>query len=279
MLIVHLHGGLGNQLFQVATGAYHAKKCNLPLCFNIGRFERDREYCRTFDVEKTFKLNVRYEIVNINKYVEKFYRLQCEFFNTHVNNVNTVGDLNLPDCGGKGVLKVYLDGYWQSQSFFPCKADTQKLFEFRLNNLSDSYLASVKILLEKTRLCVVHMRNFGNDIDNIGVEYYLQAIKYVSENYGCNHFVIVGEEILYLGMLKRNFPTFYFEQQSGNLYEDFFLMMYARVFIGANSTLSWWVAYLNPHIDACKVFPGRRLKGQTTEWGFDGLFCDDWILL
>ena len=279
MLVVHLHGGLGNQLFQVATGAYHAKKWNLPLRLNTGRFKRDSVYRRTFDVEKVFKLNADYEVVDINKYVEKFARLQCTVLNTHVYNVNLVGDLRLPVCEGKGVKKVYFDGYWQSQLFFPSKLDTKNLFEFRLDNLCDTYMASVKMLLDDASVCVVHMRNFGNKIDDIGVEYYLRAIRHCAEKFGCNRYVIVGKEISHLETLKSNFPDFYFEQQTGNICEDFFLMMNAKYFIGANSTFSWWAAYLSPCADACKVFPKKRLRGQTTEWGFDGLFCDDWTLL
>ena len=110
--------------------------------------------------------------------LKKFARLQCSVLNTHVYNVNLVGDLRLPVCDGKGVTKVYFDGYWQSQLFFPSKLDTKNLFEFRLDNLCDTYMASVKMLLDDASVCVVHMRNFGNKIDDIGVEYYLRAIRH-----------------------------------------------------------------------------------------------------
>jgi hypothetical protein len=55
-------------------------------------------------------------------------------------------------------------------------------------------------------------------------------------------------------------------------------MTLCRHFILANSTFSWWGAWLGNESDKIVVAPGKQMNGESS-WGFDGLIPQNWIVI
>jgi hypothetical protein len=61
-----------------------------------------------------------------------------------------------------------------------------------------------------------------------------------------------------------------------NAYADLWLMSQCRYFITANSTFSWWAAWLASFEKKIVITPNVKIEG-ITSWGFKGLIPEKWI--
>ena len=64
-----------------------------------------------------------------------------------------------------------------------------------------------------------------------------------------------------------------------NAYADLWLMTLCQHFIIANSTFSWWGAWLAEYKDKQIIAPGFEMREGKAHWGFDGLLPETWIKL
>ena len=62
-------------------------------------------------------------------------------------------------------------------------------------------------------------------------------------------------------------------------YADLWLMTQCQHFIIANSTFSWWGAWLSERGGKKVIAPSTSFQHGKMAWGFDGLLPDDWIKL
>jgi len=77
-------------------------------------------------------------------------------------------------------------------------------------------------------------------------------------------------------ILPENRVTFVNHNQgNASAYADLWLMTQCRHFITANSTFSWWGAWLGSWKGKIIMTPKIKIEGLTT-WGFAGLIPSDW---
>jgi hypothetical protein len=273
MIIVKLKGGLGNQLFQYAVGRSLAVKNNCDLKFDISDYlkSKDRKY-------RLGAFNIAGSIVKNDelKYFKKFGegRSTFRFFNgiapflkkRYLKEKNSNFDkkiLLLPN-------NVYLNGYWNSEKYFK---DIKKIIkqEISLNKKTSENFNQISSLIEKTNSVSVHIRRgdyLTNKLSKVfslcSVDYYNKAIKKLLEHTNDPHFFIFSDDIKWTKKnINLNFPIHYVSEIKLEDYEELILMSKCKHNIIANSTFSWWGAWLNNNPDKIIITPQKWFKNET----------------
>lgn len=178
------------------------------------------------------------------------------------------------------------DGYWQHHEYFAnCREAILKEFSLRkpLDNINqdsfDAYKCSSKHIS-------VHVRR-GDFLNSklykglCGKEYYVSAIKKAIEMVGDDaHFVFFSNDIPWCkenlaSLVKDSQCTFVTHNTGADSYKDMILMSACRVNIIANSSFSWWGAYLNQREDKVVIAPEKWINRDMP----DPIQMPEWILL
>lgn len=116
-------------------------------------------------------------------------------------------------------------------------------------------------------------------------DYYLRAIKKMDNLIKDPHYFIFSDnpELAREKLLLPASKVTFVENNQGedNSYTDIWLMSLCENFIIANSTFSWWGAWLSENKSKNVISPLIEIAGKenVTSWGFEGLLPDDWIKL
>jgi hypothetical protein len=275
MIIVQLIGGLGNQMFQYACGKYLACKMKtklvLDICFlNISNpFITDRNYeLDAFAIKATFLENIPYE------------RLPDEV--TVISEEKRV--TYNPGFTKRAGKNIYLRGYWQSWKYFQTIEPLIRK-QFTINNryLSDKVKAFADRIQLSESVCI-HIRRTDytkQQHAHIGVlplSYYCNAIRYIVDKKKEPVFYVFSDEpewcIKNLKMDKKNHVV-----QGNTTIEDLYLMIRCKHHIIANSTYSWWGAWLNTNPDKIVITPDIWFIGAKIKVNETDLIPPDWISL
>ena len=247
-------GGLGNLLFPLATAYSLSKKNNL----NLKLFYNHQGYLHTPPLE--YRKNIFNEFEETNSIYG--YELAQERVFEH-------RQVEIPQN-----KNIFLHGYFQSEkNFIDCREDlVQKLSpsEEKLNSLSTLY---PKILEEKTVSIHIRRGSYLKLQDNhpcLDNNYYINALKQFT-NY---NIFIFSDDISYC---KSQFQgsNYIFAENSFDL-DDLYLMSLCKNNIIANSTFSWWAAWLNKNKNK-KVYAPKKWFGPNIPFNTKDLIPDSWI--
>ncbi len=289
-VFVRLRGGIGNQLFQYAMARKLALSNDAELILdNISGFANDIKYRRKYELEifklpfKTISTN-SYFYYNIKRRIiklfNKFYKLKNNIY-LEENNMNF--DYKMLEI--KFNKNLYLDGYWQSFNYF---IDIQKTIKSDLQLDYSKKFDNQKLLenIVKLESVAIHFRFFSDqesadNSDNIAFEYYEKAILYSKQKLTNPHFFIFSDNIKRIQKNKfisnlDNVTYVTSNLQLGDM-SDLWLMSLCKHNIIANSTFSWWAAWLNDNSNKIIICPDSKLVGSTTTWGFEGLIPNNWV--
>lgn len=171
--------------------------------------------------------------------------------------------LNLED-------NIYLDGYWQSEKYFSNIKDVIKK-EFTVKNRPDP---TNKSFIEEITGCEsvsVHIRR-GDYVSNpktnqvhgfLGLEYYQRALNVMLEKIGNPHFFVFSDDPKWAEQnLKIDAPITYVNHNSVKNYEDMRLMSTCKHHIIANSSFSWWGAWLASNENKIVIGPSKWFRGK-----------------
>lgn len=263
MIIVRLQGGLGNQLFQYAAGKALAtlttSQLKLERITSLGKKGHRNLELDNFNID--YQLATRKEL---KKFVPfpSFYRHRPSFFsklNPLIYREREFSfDSNFFNLHGP----VYLDGYWQSPKYFAGIQDTlEKEIEIKHDRI-----AQVEYLAQEFRnkpSVSVHIRR--GDFTNpkllayhgvLGKEYYENAIQRISRQVPDATFFYFSDDITWvkenLSLPKSSVLVSSITRSS---IEDFYLMSCCHHNIIANSSYSWWAAWLNKNREKIVIAP------------------------
>lgn len=292
LVITRIKGGLGNQLFCYAAAKRLAYVNNLELVIDdVTGFVRDQQYQRQYALDNfripnrkatpferlepferyrrgVKKLISRYRSYSLRDYIEQ----DGNDFDSRLLTIKPHGT-------------IYLDGYWQSELYFK---DIESIIRKDLNIIPPNDGMNI-YLAEKIKASVsiaVHVRFFdnpqNNGINNASAEYYERAIVTMDSIVPQAHYFVFSDrpiEARALIPLSQNRVTFVSHNHDDNAYADLWLMTQCQHFIIANSTFSWWGAWLGGKVGKHVIAPGVVIKDGATCWGFRGLLPEEWIKL
>ncbi len=181
--------------------------------------------------------------------------------------------------------KLFLEGYWQSERYFKDIEDVIRK-DLKIVPPNDSLNLSLAKKMSKCVSVAVHVRFFNPENEkktsNVERNYYEKAINEIQSRLDIGHFFIFSDnpkfaqELLNLDSTKATFILH--NKGDENSYADLWLMTKCKHFIIANSTFSWWGAWLSNYPDKIVVAPKSKTKyNGVVSWGFEGLLPEEWI--
>jgi hypothetical protein len=250
-----LKGGLGNMMFQIAAAEAVSKKIGVDAVF-IPRasgiiHKQVEEYAENIFSNVKFDENALY----LNTYHEKtfsFNELPC-------------------------FDHFLYDGYFQSELYFLEQRD----HIMNLFSPTDIFMNEViKKYPDISESCAIHVRRgdylkFPDIHIAQGLDYYNRAINII-KGAGCKKFLVFSDDIYWC---RENFKGEEFQIIEGNNdWEDLWIMSLCKHHIIANSTFSWWGAWLSKSPESIKVAP-QKWFGPKGVQDTQDLYCKNWIRL
>lgn len=279
MLIVDINGQLGNQMFQYALGR-HLQLQGKKVLYHKGYFKRHPEH--DFALPRVFGLELPEATTNqVLAYREDRHRLidraRRKIFGRHEQVFSEVGSKSYdyrPEVFG--FKRGLIDGYWQSEKYFLPIADTIRK-DFTFPEASDRNKSLAKEMLGNMSVSI-HVRR-GDYLGCFPVmdeAYFNPAMAYFTEKYGDVHFYVFSNDMDWCREhLKAEKITFVDWNTGKNSPFDIWLMTQCKHNIIANSTFSWWGAWLNQNEGQEVIAPKIWLYHQETP----DIYCKNWIIL
>lgn len=275
MIIVRLMGGLGNQLFQYATGRRVALKNNMPLRLDLSWFrdQPDRPYCLNhFAIIED--IATPREIAQLKRdnsgLIHRIFTT-CREYGTPYYLRSDVREKSLNfDPNIRQISRsAYLDGYWQSEKYFKNIENIIRR-EFSVINLPDTLNTNYAEMIQSLNAIAIHVRR-GDYISNqktnqfhgiCSLDYYYRAINQIISKVENPHFFVFSDDPEWvLENLKIDAQITYVNHNSVDKnYEDLRLMSLCNHFIIANSSFSWWGAWLSENQSKIVISPSRWFK-------------------
>ncbi|MGV3706047.1 MAG: alpha-1,2-fucosyltransferase [Arcticibacter sp.] len=287
MVIATITSGLGNQLFQYALARHLSliNRCSLYFDLRFYKSEYARETSRSF---KLNKFNIAYK--EIDRSVEwgikvtKLFPSQTlsPFFRTlrerHYHFDPEVLEAKEPFLNVKG--------YWHSERYF---RSSQAIIrnELQFNNPGgrgfDRYLREIQhagnaVSVHVRRGDYVHHPEFSQTFGFIGLAYYEKAMEIMTSKVPDSVFFIFTDD---KSWVLENFPkggnyVFVDVEGSDADLDDLHLMKTCRHHIIANSSYSWWGAWLNGYPDKIVIAPKEWFRNQP-DWNTKDLLPESWL--
>lgn len=265
MVSIIIKGGLGNQLFQYATGRAHSLRTNsdlfVDLCqFNsnlgpdvakrslhLDAFEFPVDYIGK-DRSHSFGGNISRKISQSLASVDQ--SLATRLFKLYVGDQSLTFDPHIPDLPGNTTL----DGYWQSERYF---ADfTEKLRrEITVRNPMSGENRQWYDHITGTNSVSIHVRR--GDYVSVGwalpPTYYRNALNLINNERNATNLFFFSDDMDWVRSSREelvprhsDYDVHYVECNEGKTaHEDLRLMRACEHHVVANSTFSWWGAWLD----------------------------------
>lgn len=268
MILSRLIGGLGNQMFQYAAGRSLAVKNDCALMLDISGFENYSLHngyeLNTFNIQAgVADVDDISKLMNVQSKLARFFYKKLGVRNkSHFVDKDFVFDSQFYDIKHP----VYLDGYWQSYKYFESISLLLKDELSPKNPLSGLNLEVAKNI-SKVNSVSLHIRR-GDYVSNLatnkvhgflGLEYYKKAISLILSKVSNPYFFVFSDDISWAreNLELTNNVMFIDHNHGENSYEDIRLMSLCQHHIIANSSFSWWGAWLGQNPSKIVLYPER----------------------
>lgn len=263
MIITEINGGLGNQLFQYAAGLALATRHQTELKINVqfkeedtsrdiglSHFNIELKKATTKDLSSLYPASVFERIIQriLPTSFKKYYKEKEFAYQTSFKQLGS---------------NLYLKGYWQSELYFSSISE-QIRAAFTLS--PTVFQGAAKFIEEVNTIesVAIHVRKgdylispFADYYTNLESSYYNKAIDLLrTRNAHLKLFVFTDD----INWVKSNLQldhsyTIASGTYTQSMYEDFKAMQSCKYHVIANSSFSWWTAWLSDRKDKVVVAP------------------------
>jgi hypothetical protein len=290
--IVYLQGGLGNQLFQYAFARALGLRfgCQVKLddsffenqtkrVLSLGRFNSTIQTANDVEIKNALEINTTF--------LEKLlgYLLKTEMKNSRYIEKS----LSFDNACFSEKDKKYFRGYWQSEKYFKNIEEIIRK-ELIITPLpSEQNAKTINTIKSQRNAVSLHIRrgdyisdSRANEIHGVcGLDYYRQALNLLKSRIGEFDLYVFSDDINW-AKYNLEFPcnkVFVDWNDDVNNYEDLRLMSLCKHNIIANSTFSWWGAWLNQNPDKIVIAPKQWFADSNKNNEPGDIVPESWIKL
>lgn len=290
-VIPRIRGGLGNQLFAYAAARRIALRNNAELVLdNVSGFKYDHTYQQQYQLDR---FNIKAQLASPQDRFEPFSKVRRSLKRwinrripfekrRYIQQQGNSFDPRLLTIKPQGDL--HLEGYWQSERYFQDIEDVIRA-DLKIQPPADNENIRMSENIRSCDAIALHVRFFDSpDIvggNNATSEYYKKALAAMQERVPNAHYFLFSDDTVaaraLIGLSDHQITVVSHNQGDATAYADLWLMTQCKHFIIANSTFSWWGAWLSAYQDKIVIAPGFVIQGSKTAWGFEGLLPERWI--
>lgn len=281
MKVIKLIGGLGNQMFQYALyKAFESRGEEIYLDDNT-YFKHENcpphsvFHLDIFDVKyKSVRCNLVYSLkLLIENYLNR-YGIGIKIVNTYKEKAVSSYDSSVFNTSSS-----YIVGYWQTSKYFENISEVIKQ-AFTYNGPWTDTNSAYRDEMTSCESVCVHIRrgDYLKAADIYGgictEDYYRKSIKFIKDKVENPRFFVFSNDLDWCKTFFENEDNTVFVEGNdvAHSYMDMILMTYCKHHIVANSSFSWWGAWLSKE-DGITVAPGKWLNTQETP----DIWCEGWI--
>ena len=290
MIIINIMGGLGNQMFGFALYEgmkRRGKEVKVDLSFNRASEETRRQNPNGGIERNIGLLNLDYEVASDDLVLKLRNADNSKDILSRINRViHPKKRLYYPEkADGSYNPKIYeiengyLDGYWQTEKYFlNLRSEILKLYTFP--PFVNDYQKQLCYQIEHCNSVAIHVRRGDylqhvNEYGNTDLDYYYNAMEFIKKQQTNVHFFIFSNDPKWV---KQNFKgenIVYVEYNPNPQIFNFDMWLISKCHhcIIANSSFSWWGAWLNQNTDKIVIAPKRWIIGNKTP----DIWCNQWI--
>lgn len=284
-IIVRIKGGLGNQLFCYAAARRLALANNAELVIDdVTGFVRDIQYRRQYALGNFSVLSRKATVAERMEPFERYRRGFAKLLSRqkpfperdYLEEEGNWFDPRMLGLKVKGTL--YLDGLWQNEKYFKDVEETIRE-DLRIIPPQDNENILMSEQIASCNAVSIHVRwfDFPDKMDsslNLLQTYYTTAVSLILEKVSNPHFFIFSDKpnaaCKLLGLSSNLTTLVRINHGDVNAYADLWLMAQCKHFIIANSTFSWWGAWLS-------ASPGKNVIAPRTGFGSTDSLPREWI--
>jgi hypothetical protein len=300
MIFVKIDGGLGNQLFQYSAAYALAKKLQTDICLEISFYDKNdllsiiKNIIKKVLIITAHFLRIKLRIIERFRYIENYPRqLYLDFFSIPKeqfcrklpSNIKIYEEKNFSFDINYFNIKdnTYIKGGWQSEKyFFHERQNILKLF-----HLKTPVKLPVEIETQKNTVSI-HVRRgdylLGKSNNYIGVldlDYYKNAIEIINTKIKEPFYILFSDspewcEMNFIPLMKNQKFIFFKSKDKNSSLTDFYTMLNCQHQIVANSSYSWWAAWLNQNPEKIVIAPAKPFSDSFPD-DYTDYYPESWI--
>ncbi len=275
MIIIKIKGGLGNQMFQYAIAKAFSLETKRPFQLDISIYESYKLHnygLNHFNIQSNFYLPESIWKIRLKQLFNKvvFYNEDHHSFNHNPNLIQTKSDI------------LFLEGYYQTQKYF-IKYENEIRNDFQIITPLKKQTSDMVAYMQSVNAVSIHFRrgdyigNSKHETDN--ATYYKEAIQLIESKIENPVYFLFSDDMPWVKEnFTTNFETHYvdFNDASTN-FEDIKLMASCKHNIIANSSFSWWGAWLNNNPNKIVIAPKVWFNNENVNT--NDIIPENWIKL